>query len=64
MIRERYFITKHDLDGVNNLIDSIAILSRTLMERSGAVNVENYAEKIYNAANRIQNYLTVGESWD
>ena len=57
MIRERYLIIKHDLDRVNNLIESI-------MERSGDVNVENYAEKIYNAANHIQNYLIVGESWN
>ena len=64
MIRERYLISKNDLDKVNNLIESIEVLSRTLIERSDSVNVELYAEKIYNAANRIQNYLIVEESWD
>ena len=64
MIRERYLISKNDLDKVNNLIESIEVLSRTLMERPDNVNVGLYAEKIYNVANRIQNYLIVGESWD
>ena len=64
MIRERYLISKNDLDKVNNLIESIEVISRTLMERPDNVNVGLYAEKIYKAANRIQNYLIVGESWD
>lgn len=64
MIRERYLISKNDLDKVNNLIESIEILSRTLMEKPNHVNVELYAEKIHNAVNSIQNFLTVGETWD
>ena len=64
MIRERYLISKHDLEGVNNLIESIEVLSRTLLERPDKVNVELYAERINNAANKIQTFLTVGESWD
>ena len=64
MIRERYLISKRDLEGVNNLIESIEVLSRTLLERPGNVNVELYAERINNAANKIQTFLTVGESWD
>lgn len=64
MIRERYLISKHDLEGVNNLIESIEVLSRTLLERPDKVNVELYVEKINNAANKIQTFLTVGESWD
>ena len=64
MIRERYLISKNDLDKVNNLIESIEVISRTLMERPDNVNVGLYAEKIYNAANHIQNYLIVGETWD
>lgn len=53
MIRERYLISKHDLEGVNNLIESIEVLSRTLLERPDKVNVELYVEKINNAANKI-----------
>ena len=64
MIRERYLISKNDLDKVNNLIESIEILSRTLMERPDNVNVELYAERIHNAVNSIQNFLIVGETWD
>ena len=64
MIRERYLISKNDLDKVNNLIESIEIISRTLMERPDNVNVGLYAERINNAVNSIQNFLTVGESWD
>ena len=64
MIRERYLISKHDLEGVNNLIESIEVLSRTLLEKPDKVNVELYAERINNAANKIQTFLTVGESWD
>lgn len=64
MIRERYLISKRDLEGVNNLIESIEVLSRTLLERPDKVNVELYAGKINNAANKIQTFLTVGESWD
>ena len=64
MIRERYLISKNDLDKVNNLIESIEVLSRTLMERPDNVNVGLYAERINNAVNSIQNFLTVGESWD
>lgn len=64
MIRERYLISKNDLDKVNNLIESIEVLSRTLMERPDNVNVELYAERIHNAVNGIQNFLTVGETWD
>lgn len=64
MIRERYLISKNDLDKVNNLIESIEILSRTLMERPDSVNVELYAERIHNAVNSIQNFLIVGETWD
>ena len=64
MIRERYLISKNDLDKVNNLIESIEVLSRTLLERPDNVNVELYAERIHNAVNSIQNFLIVGESWD
>ena len=64
MIRERYLISKNDLDKVNNLIESIEVLSRTLIERPDSVNVELYAERIHNAVNRIQNFLIVGETWD
>ena len=64
MIRERYLISKNDLDKVNNLIESIEILSRTLMERPDSVNVELYAERIHSAVNSIQNFLIVGETWD
>ena len=64
MIRERYLISKNDLDKVNNLIESIEVLSRTLIERPDNVNVELYAERIHNAVNSIQNFLIVGESWD
>ena len=64
MIRERYLISKNDLDKVNNLIESIEVLSRTLMERPDNVNVELYAERIHNTVNRIQNFLIVGETWD
>ena len=64
MIRERYLISKNDLDKVNNLIESIEVLSRTLIERPDNVNVGLYAERINNAVNSIQNFLTVGESWD
>ena len=64
MIRERYLISKNDLDKVNNLIESIEVLSRTLMERPDNVNVGLYAERINNDVNSIQNFLTVGESWD
>ena len=64
MIRERYLISKNDLDKVNNVIESIEVLSRTLMERPDNVNVGLYAERINNAVNSIQNFLTVGESWD
>ena len=64
MIRERYLISKNDLDKVNNLIESIEILSRTLMERPDNGNVELYAERIHNAVNSIQNFLIVGETWD
>ena len=53
MIRERYLISKNDLDKVNNLIESIEVLSRTLMERPDNVNVELYAERIHNAVNSI-----------
>ena len=62
MIRERYLISKNDLDKVNNLIESIEVLSRTLIERPDSVNVELYAERIHNAVNSIQNFLIVGES--
>ena len=51
MIRERYLISKNDLDKVNNLIESIEVLSRTLIERPDNVNVELYAERIHNAVN-------------
>ena len=34
------------------------------MERPDNVNVGLYAERINNAVNSIQNFLTVGESWD
>ena len=64
MIRERYLISKNDLDKVNNLIESIEVLSRTLVERPDNVNVELYAERIHNAVNSIQNFLIVGETWD
>ena len=64
MIRERYLISKNDLDKINNLIESIEVLSRTLMEKPDNVNVGLYAERINNAVNSIQNFLTVGESWD
>ena len=64
MIRERYLISKNDLDKVNNLIESIEVLSRTLMERPDNVNVELYAERIHNAVNSIQNFLIVGETLD
>ena len=64
MIRERYLISKNDLDKVNNLIESIEVLSRTLIERPDNVNVELYAERIHNAVNSIQNFLIVGETWD
>ena len=64
MIRERYLISKNDLDKVNNLIESIEVLSRTLMERPDNVNVGLYAERIHNAVNSIQNFLIVGETWD
>ena len=64
MIRERYLISKNDLDKVNNLIESIEIISRALLERPDNVNVELYAERIHNAVNSIQNFLTVGETWD
>ena len=64
MIRERYLISKNDLDKVNNLIESIEVLSRTLIERPNNVNVELYAERIHNAVNSIQNFLIVGETWD
>ena len=64
MIRERYLISKNNLDKINNLIESIEVLSRTLMERPDNVNVGLYAERINNAVNSIQNFLTVGESWD
>lgn len=64
MIRERYLISKNDLDKVNNLIESIEILSRTLLERPDNVNVELYAERIHNAVNSIQDFLIVGESLD
>lgn len=64
MIRERYLISKYDLDKINNLLESIEVLSRTLMERPDNVNVELYAERIHKGVNSIQNFLTVGESWD
>ena len=64
MIRERYLISKNDLDKVNNLIESIEVLSRTLIERPDNVNVGLYAERINNEVNSIQNFLIVGESWD
>ena len=64
MIRERYLISKNDLDKVNNLTESIEVLSRTLIERPDSVNVELYAERIHNAVNSIQNFLIVGETWD
>ena len=64
MIRERYLISKNDLDKVNNLIESIEVLSRTLMERPDNVNVGLYAERIHNTVNSIQNFLIVGETWD
>ena len=64
MIRERYLISKNDLDKVNNLIESIEILSRTLMERPDNVNIKLYAERIHNADNIIQNFMIVGETWD
>ena len=64
MIRERYLISKNDLDKVNNLIESIEIISRALLERPDNVNVELYAERIHNAVNSIQTFLIVGESWD
>ena len=64
MIRERYLISKNDLEKVNNLIESIDVLSRTLMERQDNVNVGLYAERIHNAINSVQNFLIVGESWD
>ena len=64
MIRERYLISKNDLEKVNNLIESIEVLSRTLIERPDNVNVELYAERIDNAVNSIQNFLIVGETWD
>ena len=64
MIRERYLISKNDLDKVNNLIESIEVLSRTLMERPDNVNVGLYAERIHNAVNSIQNFLIVGETWN
>ena len=64
MIRERYLISKNDLDKVNNLIESIEILSRTLLERPDNINVELYAERIHNAVNSIQDFLIVGESLD
>ena len=64
MIRERYLISKNDLEKVNNLIESIEVLSRTLMERQDNVNVGLYAERIHNAINSVQNFLIVGESWD
>ena len=64
MIRERYLISKNDLDKVNNLIESIEVLSRTLIEKPDSVNVELYAERIHNAVNSIQNFLIVGETWD
>ena len=62
MIRERYLISKNDLDKVNNLIESIEVLSRTLMERPDNVNVGLYAERIHNAVHSIQNFLIVGET--
>ena len=64
MIRERYLISKNDLDQVNNLIKLIEVLSRTLMERPDNANVGLYAERIHNAVDSIQNFLIVGESWD
>ena len=64
MIRERYLISKNDLEKVNNLIESIEVLSRTLIERPDNVNVGLYAERIHNAVNSIQNFLIVGETWD
>lgn len=64
MIRERYLISKNDLDKVNNLIELIEVLSRALMERSDNVNAGLYAERIHNAVNSIQNFLIVGETWD
>ena len=64
MIRERYLISKNDLEKVNNLIESIEVLSRTLIERPDNVNVGLYAERIHNTVNSIQNFLIVGETWD
>ena len=64
MIRERYLISKNDLDKVNNLVEAIEVVSRTLMERPDNVDVKIYGERIHNAVNNIQHFLTVGETWD
>ena len=62
MIRERYLITKHDLDCINTKIEGIDILSKALMDESNEVTTRDYAERINKGINSIKSFLTVGES--
>lgn len=61
LIRERYLITKHDLDCINSMIESIDVLSQALILKSKEEKTQDYAERINKSINKIKTFLTVGE---
>ena len=46
MIRERYLISKHNLDSINAKMDAIEILSQAIIDCKDIKKAELYAEKI------------------
>ena len=57
MIRERYLITKNDLDGINKKIESIEVLSEAIMDGVDKSTSMDYAERINTAIKKIKSFF-------
>ena len=64
MIRERYLISKHDLDCINAKIESIEIISQAIIDCNDIEKAKLYAERINTEIKNVKRFLTVGESLD
>ena len=64
MIRERYLISKRDLDCINTKIESIEILSQAIIDCNDVEKAKLHAERINTGIKTVKILLTVGESLD
>lgn len=64
MIRERYLMSKHDLECLNAKVDTIKTLSAAITYKSNDSTIIDYIERINKAIDTIECILTVGKNYD